>query len=124
MSRTASKVLLLMGLVGCSGGTPGMDAGQDRPRDAKADLMVKKDMASPVDMTTGMETGPDVLVASCNNRKLDGDESDVDCGGTCPACPGGNLCKVNGDCQSKSCVDGFCDQLKCTDGVKNGMESD
>lgn len=40
----------------------------------------------------------------CTDHKVDGDETDVDCGGnTCGACPTGEGCNFDTDCQS-----GFC----------------
>src|SRR5262245_26199617 len=130
MSRTASKGSLLAFiflLSGCGGGGQ-MDAGTDRPKtDAKKDLGsagTSGGGGSGVDASTGSDTRADVQLATCTNRKLDGDETDVDCGGSCPVCPPGNICKVDGDCQSKTCVGGFCDQLHCADNMKNGSESD
>jgi hypothetical protein len=36
----------------------------------------------------------------CADHRLDGNESDVDCGGfTCPACAVGKMCNRNSDCQ-------------------------
>jgi hypothetical protein len=37
-----------------------------------------------------------------------GSETDVDCGGSCPACPNGDTCNVNTDCQSGNCSQGTC----------------
>lgn len=34
----------------------------------------------------------------CGNGQLDGDESDVDCGGSCPGCGAGELCASVDDC--------------------------
>jgi hypothetical protein len=44
----------------------------------------------------------------CDDQTLNGDESDVDCGGSCPACGDGQTCDDDDDCQS-----GFCDQGTC-----------
>lgn len=54
---------------------------------------------------------------TCNNQTLDGDESDVDCGGTsCPGCPEGKACRSDTDCQigcnPQVCVGGTCN-LAC-----------
>ncbi|MBW2524379.1 MAG: hypothetical protein JRI23_09400, partial [Deltaproteobacteria bacterium] len=41
----------------------------------------------------------------CANGTLDGDETDVDCGGgTCPACPNGDECDDPSDCTSRFCT--------------------
>jgi hypothetical protein len=37
-----------------------------------------------------------------------GDELDVDCGGSCPPCADGKFCKLDTDCQSASCGAGHC----------------
>jgi hypothetical protein len=60
----------------------------------------------------------------CFDRTLDGDETDVDCGGSCLACPGGASCKVAGDCQSQVCTGGVCAAPTCSDGVLDGFETD
>ena len=43
---------------------------------------------------------------TCSNLVQDGDETDVDCGGSCPGCGIGKGCDVNADCQSGNCVGG------------------
>jgi hypothetical protein len=65
--------------------------------------------------------------APCADRVKDGDESDVDCGGTnaaCPRCPGGATCTVPEDCQTGGCENGRCRTATCTDGVRDGFEGD
>jgi hypothetical protein len=48
-------------------------------------------------------------VDHCVSRRQDGDESDVDCGGSrCPKCAGGKTCFENRDCVSGVCVDFAC----------------
>jgi hypothetical protein len=43
--------------------------------------------------------------AQCSDHRQDGDETDVDCGGSdCSACATGKGCKVNFDCQSGICM--------------------
>jgi hypothetical protein len=40
----------------------------------------------------------------CADHRVDGNETDVDCGGgTCPGCPSGKHCVVNSDCASNLC---------------------
>jgi hypothetical protein len=43
--------------------------------------------------------------ASCDDQLLDGDETDVDCGGSCPPCANDKSCEVAADCES-----GYCEQ--------------
>lgn len=46
---------------------------------------------------------------SCTNGKVDGDETDRDCGGgTCPKCATGLNCQRNTDCVSGVCTTGVC----------------
>jgi hypothetical protein len=66
----------------------------------------------------------DTSVATCFDRVRNGDETDVDCGGSCSiACGGGRACSGDGDCQSRACAAGTCAAVSCTDGVKNGLEA-
>ncbi len=61
--------------------------------------------------------------ASCKNASKDGDETDLNCGGThCPKCEIGLTCVENGDCVSAKCNSGKC--ISCMDGLQNGDESD
>jgi hypothetical protein len=67
---------------------------------------------------------------------MDGDETDVDCGGACAPCVAGKHCREVTDCASLVCagatagtgtspaVPGVCQVATCTDGVKNEGESD
>ncbi len=61
--------------------------------------------------------------ASCANAVKDGDETDLNCGGThCGKCNPGDDCLVNSDCASAKCNSGKC--ISCGDGLQNGDESD
>jgi hypothetical protein len=60
-----------------------------------------------------------------NDDIKDGDETDVDCGGSsAPKCAEGKMCKVNDDCDSAACTSGICKAPSPTDGLKNGDETD
>lgn len=64
-------------------------------------------------------------LTSCTNGILDGDETDVDCGGNCPPCADGKKCIKNSDCYSDYCNPlGICSVPTCFDGFKNGNETD
>jgi hypothetical protein len=59
----------------------------------------------------------------CTNGKQNGDETDVDCGGSCSTkCADSKVCALPGDCASGNCWQGKC--VSCSDGVKNGDETD
>jgi len=77
------------------------------------------ELASTCDPTTLLCTA-----ATCSDGAKNGDETDTDCGGTCPGlCPDGDLCNLPSECQSGVCVSGLCQAPSCTDGVKNGTEA-
>jgi len=63
-------------------------------------------------------------VDACRDRIRDGDETDVDCGGSCQACADGVGCQVAADCQSNACDAGACRAASCSDGVRDGVEAD
>src|SRR5262245_46599001 len=47
--------------------------------------------------------------AHCINEMVDGDETDIDCGGTaCPQCGNGLMCHQAADCTSGVCEDMHC----------------
>ncbi len=60
---------------------------------------------------------------SCSDGVKNGNETDVDCGGSCPACPMGDTCGVDTDCQSAVCSAGTCAAPSCIDGVQNEGET-
>src|SRR5579883_3434727 len=63
--------------------------------------------------------GADLAPSSCHDGVKDGDETDVDCGGSvCPACAAGLACLHGSDCQSTFCSNNRCDPPTCRDGVK------
>lgn len=50
-----------------------------------------------------------VIPVECTNTVMDGEETDVDCGGSqCPACENGLDCLL-----ARDCISGFCDSLEC-----------
>lgn len=60
---------------------------------------------------------------TCFDRILDGDETAIDCGGSCMPCAGEATCRVPADCQSQACS-GVCAAPSCTDGIASGFETD
>ena len=63
-------------------------------------------------------TGP-----TCDDGELNGDESDVDCGGSCSPCDPGQACGGPADCADGVCSGGACAVAACDDGVQNQDES-
>lgn len=79
----------------------------------------------------GAHVGPNRVTTPpeepCADRIKDGDESDIDCGGTnaaCPRCTAGAMCTLPEDCQTGGCMNGRCRLATCTDGVRDGFEGD
>ena len=72
----------------------------------------------------------------CNNGAMDGEETDVDCGGSvCPPCPLGGACLLDSDCITGECISTpppwvssvppwTCSIAGCTDGTQNQDETD
>jgi hypothetical protein len=54
---------------------------------------------------------------------LNQNETDVDCGGSCPVCDDGDSCENPSDCSSGVCAGDACQEPSCEDGVKNGTEA-
>lgn len=59
----------------------------------------------------------------CNDQIRNGDETGLDCGGTCGRCNIGEGCRIDADCDG-ICVKGVCAALPCENGVKDGDETD
>ncbi|WP_437276111.1 SUMF1/EgtB/PvdO family nonheme iron enzyme [Sorangium sp. So ce375] len=81
----------------------------------------------------GAGAGRTCTAARCDNGVKDGDETDIDCGGAaaphggnpaCPPCATSKRCAAGSDCGSLRCVNGQCLEPTCSDGVKNGQETD
>ncbi|HEY1585822.1 MAG TPA: hypothetical protein VGH63_09065, partial [Polyangia bacterium] len=61
---------------------------------------------------------------SCFDRVRNGDETDVDCGGSCGPCAGGGACKISSDCDAHACDSGVCRAPSCSDAIRDGFEID
>jgi hypothetical protein len=53
------------------------------------------------------------LAPSCNDGVRNGNETGIDCGGTCPTCPTGQPCIGNPDCTSATCCLGVIGTSSC-----------
>lgn len=64
---------------------------------------------------------------TCGDKRKNGDESDVDCGGDCDPCGEGKRCNGDDDCVHRVCgeLEGeqVCLAPSCDDGRKNGVET-
>jgi hypothetical protein len=66
------------------------------------------------------------VTSSCSDVVQDGNETDVDCGGSCAPCADGLKCQVDADCQSGFChpITKTCITASCTDSIQNQGETD
>jgi hypothetical protein len=62
--------------------------------------------------------------ASCVDTIHNGNETDLDCGGSCGGCDDGLDCQSPQDCKSLVCTQGECQVPACSDLTKNGAETD
>lgn len=87
------------------------DLSRDGPLPADSGVVVV-DVVDVVDVDVAEETTSDVDVdvdaGTCANKVIDGDETDIDCGGTCGRCSAGRKCKVAADCASTNCEANRC----------------
>jgi hypothetical protein len=61
----------------------------------------------------------------CNDNIKDGNETDVDCGGSCGKCANYKKCKLDSDCSSDFCSSGTClEKDTCNDEILDGDETD
>jgi hypothetical protein len=59
------------------------------------------------------------VCSRCDDGVKNGDETALDCGGSCPLCPG--TCNIDDDCPDGYCWEGVC--VSCHDGIQNGDET-
>jgi hypothetical protein len=64
------------------------------------------------------------LQPTCTDQIRNGNETDVDCGGSCGPCAFDQRCAAAADCESEHCADGRCAPLPCQNGVQDGTETD
>lgn len=60
----------------------------------------------------------------CNDQIRNGEETDVDCGGTCGLCDIGDSCRQDSDCDESTCEGGTCTPLPCGNGTLDPGETD
>ena len=134
MNRALCLSLLGTIAFGCLPPSGDSDA---RDTDARADGAAASvdggamdDDASPAPSDGGPEADavPEADAApptpTCDDAEQNGDETDIDCGGACAACPPGQGCALDEDCDNVRCVEGQCAEPDCGDTLHNGDESD
>ncbi len=81
--------------------------------------------SSEAGRSDGVTVDPFKKPATCTDLELNGDETDIDCGGSCPKCELNKNCLANSDCYSGFCnSSNKCAKPSCDDGIKNGDETD
>ena len=64
------------------------------------------------------------VVASCTDTAQNGNETDIDCGGSdCPRCAAGARCELPSDCLNDACNDGRCVPELCGNGTVDPDEA-
>ena len=56
---------------------------------------------------------------SCTDLARNGDETDLNCGGSCPPCELGHACQIGADCKTGNCAESACSNPDC-DGASPG----
>jgi hypothetical protein len=64
------------------------------------------------------------LTPQCNDQIRNGDETGLDCGGTCGRCNIGESCRVNDDCDDSNCTGGTCTAFACANAKRDDDETD
>lgn len=96
---------------GCLLSLPFEDLTRDEPLAPAADAAIETIEAAPEvsdDASDDADTAEVADGGHCTNKALDGDETDTDCGGSCPRCGSGRKCGDDGDCLSGNCTGGRC----------------
>jgi hypothetical protein len=125
MRRTSTPLglrFLLLPLVGplACGGDDSVNSADESVGIVSLEGGVTDDGASD-SMGTADESGG--ASGLCANGYRNGDESDIDCGGSvCEPCGAGGRCDSDDDCDTMLCGGGFCQTPTCYDGVRNGSE--
>jgi hypothetical protein len=71
-----------------------------------------------------LDGGLGYCTPTCRNTALDGNETDLNCGGgSCNACGASKMCERNSDCLRGFCSNGTCSTSHCGDGVLDGDET-
>jgi hypothetical protein len=123
----------------CGGGTCTPDCSDMKQNGSETDVDCGGGTCPPCAVNKKCSVDPDCASGACDtvsltcvanqcgDVRLDGNETDVDCGGgTCPPCATGKNCKVDSDCTTMACDAQSlqCDSNQCNDKQKDGLETD
>lgn len=87
-----------LGLLDLGGGDDDLGVGPD----------LGADLGRVADLGADLGADHGTFPAHCETGILDGNETDVDCGGSCAACTACRACSLGIDCASGECIDGLC----------------
>ncbi len=113
----------------CADGTKdGTETDVDCGGSCSTKCAVNKTCAAATDCASGLcnPTTHVCAATTCFDGVLDGNETAIDCGGSCPEkCGTGQHCVAYSDCLSGACVSGSntCATDQCHDGIQNGNET-
>ncbi len=127
-----------MGFFACSSDppvTPAQEAGTTTttatvPTVLPDGAVVVPEAAAPqckvdTDCDGGKCTNGSCAAPSPTDGLKNGDESDIDCGGTAPnRCALGKACREQNDCDATPCIGGVCKKPSPTDGIQDNDETD
>jgi len=102
----------------------GAESSVDCGGDECAPCGLGRPCALPSDCASGNCAQGLCAEASCSDTSHDGDETDVDCGGSCAPCVANQGCETGSDCVSELCVSNLCRASSCVDHIANGDETD
>ncbi len=125
---------------GADGGdTTGADSGNGKPgtgadggpsdddgpkRCAEPPCEIGEPCIDPSDCTTDKCKQGQCIPSTGDDGVKNGDETDVDCGGSAVPCPPGKACAGDTDCANVKCTGNVCQEPSKNDGIKNGTETD
>jgi len=103
----------------------GPDTGSRTESDAGADARPGHNVECIIDADceSGVCEGGECRAPACDDEVRNGDETGVDCGGSCEGCAAGTACTADGDCASGRCREKTCAEPTCEDGRSNGEET-
>ena len=118
-------VMVLLGVTAPVACGPGQQGNGPAPGPGGPGETPPQACEKPADCPSKVCTAAKVCAApSPTDGAMNGDETDVDCGGAAPKCETDKKCKIGNDCTSSVCKDGVCHAPTATDGAKNGDETD
>jgi hypothetical protein len=82
-----------------------LDRGSEDETDEPELKTKKKTAPSASAASSAPDAGADLR---CTDKVRNGNETGIDCGGSCGPCADGIECRVANDCAGKSCVSGVC----------------